>query len=96
MNGKTTAAPIFDFVLTPHAMFELQRRGLDEAVVRQVLASPGQRMAVRPGRDAVQSLLDLGGKQYLIRVFVDVDRSPPEVVTAYRTSKIDKYWRSES
>ncbi|GAG48402.1 unnamed protein product, partial [marine sediment metagenome] len=29
---------------------------------------------------------------YLIRVFVDGDRKPAEVVTAYRTSKIDKYW----
>jgi len=27
---------------------------------------------------------------------VDVDRSPAEVVTAYRTSKIDKYWRRQS
>jgi len=28
---------------------------------------------------------------YLVRVFVDVDRTPEEVVTAYRTSKIEKY-----
>jgi hypothetical protein len=35
------------------------------------------------------------GRRYLVRVFVDVDRSPAEVVTAYRTSKIDKYWRTE-
>jgi len=26
-----------------------------------------------------------------VRVFVDVDREPPEVVTAYRTSKVEKY-----
>jgi len=31
-----------------------------------------------------------------VRVFVDVDRRPAEVVTAYRTSKIGKYWREES
>jgi hypothetical protein len=30
-----------------------------------------------------------------VRVFVDVDRAPPEVVTAYRTSKLAKYWRAE-
>ena len=34
-------------------------------------------------------------KDYVIRVIVDVDRTPNEVVTAYRTSKIDKYWRHE-
>lgn len=27
---------------------------------------------------------------------VDVDRNPPEVVTVYRTSKIEKYWRVDS
>ncbi|MBF0355748.1 MAG: hypothetical protein HQL43_10985 [Alphaproteobacteria bacterium] len=30
-------------------------------------------------------------RQYLLRVFVDMDRSPPRVVTVYRTSKIAKY-----
>jgi len=34
-------------------------------------------------------------KTYLVRVFVDVDRDPAEVVTAYRTSNIAKY-RKES
>jgi len=29
-------------------------------------------------------------------MFVDVDRSPAAVITVYRTSKIDTYWRSES
>ena len=32
----------------------------------------------------------------VVRVFVDVDRSPAEVVTAYRTSRIAKYWSAES
>ncbi len=35
----------------------------------------------------------LGGP--LIRVVLDIDREPSEVVTVYRTSKIEKYWRNE-
>ena len=88
--------PVVAFVLTPHATFELPRWGLDETIVRQVLAAPGQREALRPGRDVLQSRLEIEGKRYLVRVFVDVDRSPAEVITVYRTSKIDRYWRSES
>jgi hypothetical protein len=87
--------PIVAFVVTPHARFELQRRGLDETIVRRVLGAPEQRETLRPGRDVLQSRLEIEGQRYLVRVFVDVDRSPAEVVTAYRTSKIDKYWRSE-
>jgi hypothetical protein len=33
-------------------------------------------------------------KDYLIRVFVDIDREPAEVVRAYRTTKIEKYWKN--
>lgn len=42
---------------------------------------------MREGRVVAQARMG----PYLMRVFVDVDRSPPEVVTAYRTSKIEKY-----
>jgi hypothetical protein len=35
-------------------------------------------------------------KRYLLRVVVDTDRFPLEVVTVYRTSKVHRYWRSHS
>ena len=63
--------------------------------MRQVLAAPEQRHAVRPGRDLLQSRIEFAGKTYLVRVFVDVDRDPAEVVTVYRTSRIAKYWRAQ-
>ena len=90
------AQPVDDFVVTPHAVFEMGRRGIEEAVVRSVLAAPEQRFNVRPGRDALQSRIAFDGRTYLVRVFVDVDRRPAEVVTVYRTSSIARYWRSET
>ena len=35
------------------------------------------------------------GKMYLLRVVVDEGELPPVIVTAYRTSKIEKYWSTE-
>ena len=90
MTGEVPAG----FVVTPHAAGEMRRRGIDASFVRQVLTAPGQRLAVRPGRVVLQSQVEIEGKWYLIRVFVDVDLEPAEVVTAYRTSKIAKYWSS--
>jgi hypothetical protein len=69
----------------------MRRRGLGSDVVRRVLAAPDDRSQMRPGRDVLQSAVDLGGRTYLVRVFVDIERTPPEVVTAYRTSRIRKY-----
>jgi hypothetical protein len=74
----------------------MRRRGIDIEMVRRVLETPSQRTAVRPGRDVLQSRLEIGGKDYLVRVFVDVDRDPAEVVTVYRTSNIGRYWRTVS
>lgn len=89
--------PVTGYLITPHAAFEMQRRQLSEETVRLVLAAPEQRWPVRPNRVVLQSRIPLGSraKTYLVRVFVDVDRYPAEVVTVYRTKKIEKYWRGE-
>lgn len=91
------AEPFVDFVITEHAALEIERRGLAEEVVGAVLRAPEQQIEIRPGRVVLQSRLGLGSpsRVYLVRVFLDVDRRPAEVVTAYRTSKIAKYWRRE-
>jgi hypothetical protein len=46
----------------------------------------------------LQSKVALGDppKVYLVRVFVDVDRDPAEVVTVYKTSHVERYWQEES
>jgi hypothetical protein len=80
------------YVLTPHARFQMQRRGIDEAIVHRVMTAPEQQFDLRPGRAVRQSRVEMG-RTYLVRVVVDVERSPAEVVTVYRTTKISKYWR---
>lgn len=87
-----TPVPILDWVLTPHAETELRRRGLASTLVGEVLVAPERRRPFRPGREVVEARRMFEGKPYLVRIFVDVDRSPAEVVTAYRTSRIAKYW----
>ena len=85
-----------NYIIGEHARFEMARRGLSEPIIRSVLTAPEQEEEVRPGRMVLQSRVDMGepARSYLVRVFVDVDRDPAEVVTAYRTSKVQKYWRS--
>jgi hypothetical protein len=85
----------FHAVFTDHARRQMARRGLGEQEVRHVLQAPDSIEPVRPGRIVAQKLLPLGEppRDYLVRVFVDVDRTPTEIVTAYRTSRIGKYRR---
>jgi hypothetical protein len=87
--------PILDFVFSDHALIEMARREISQEQVRNVLANPEQTERVREGRAVYQAKCDMGEppKTYILRVFVDIDRKPPYVVTVYRTSKIEKYWR---
>jgi uncharacterized protein (DUF2267 family) len=81
-------------VIGPHAVFEMARRGISENQIRQVLAMPGRIEAGRAGRLILASLLydERRHRDYVLRVVLEVGHNPPVVVTAYRSSKLRKYW----
>ena len=62
-------------------------------MVESTVVNPEQRFPVRAGREVFQSRIPTAGAVRLVRVFVDTDQTPPVVVTAYKTSRIAKYWR---
>ena len=88
--------PIHKFIVTPHAADQMRRRGIDETTLESVMSAHERRVLVRPGRDVLERVVEFRGRSYLVRVIVDVDRVPVEVVTVYRTSKIEKYRREMS
>jgi hypothetical protein len=82
------------FIFSKHAIEELQRRGLPKDLVESVLQRPEQIVEEIEGLKAHQSRVDFGsGQTYLLRIVVNEHAKPASVVTAYRTSKITKYWR---
>jgi len=97
-HTMATPAAITEYRFTDHARQEMARRQISEADVAQVLSAPEHSEPVREGRAVYQSRIEMDepSKTYLLRVFVDTNRKPPEVVTVYRTSKIGKYWRTDS
>jgi len=74
-------------IIQEHAAHQMAKRQVSEADVRSTLARPEAVLPVREGRVVAQAIQG----SHLLRVFVDVDRDPPEVVTVYRSSKIEKY-----
>jgi hypothetical protein len=84
-----------NFRFTRHALEELQRRGIPQELAEGVCAAPEQQIAQPGGRVVYQSRVEVEpGKIYLVRVFIDPADNPPAVITVYRTSKIEKYWRT--
>lgn len=82
------------FEISKHAKEEIKRRGILEIIVETILQNPEQIVKEYGNKKAYQSIIDLGsGKDYLIRVIVNDTIEPAKVVTMYKTSKIEKYWR---
>ncbi len=76
-----------------HARWEMRRRGISPGEVLRMIRHPGQVLPARKGRRVFQGLLGRAGR-LLLRVIVREDAMAYYVVTAYKTSKVKKYWRS--
>jgi hypothetical protein len=83
--------------ISGHALEEMRRRRIDKSIILEILAHPDTLHTISSNRIVLHKILiaeDMK-KALLYRVFIDVDCSPPVVVTAYRTSKISKYERPQ-
>lgn len=82
------------FRLSLHALEEIERRSIPRDLLDQVLQNPQQILPERDGKKIYQSQVVFGGsKLFLLRAIVNDAVEPAVVVTVYRTSKIEKYWR---
>jgi hypothetical protein len=72
--------PIRDFIISSHARFQMERRGVSDGVVRQVLGSPEQGFQTRRGRVVLHSraLLGAPGTMYLEQV---LEGGPVRILT---------------
>jgi hypothetical protein len=82
------------FEFSRHALEEMNRRRIPGDLVETILLNPQQVVDEYGNRKAYQSIIDTGaGRTYLIRVILNDAVEPARVVTVYKTSKIQKYWR---
>lgn len=84
-----------EVILSDHARWRLALRKLAEEVVLRIAREPEQVIPIRFGREIRQARLALPpeGRMVLVRAIVDAGEERDVVVTAYQTSKVDKYWR---
>lgn len=79
---------------TPYAEAKMQKRRLPRHLVERAVASPQQLLEEDYRKVAQSRYTDSEtGKEYLLRVIYEQVGDDALVITAYRTSKIQKYWR---
>jgi hypothetical protein len=84
--------------ISAHARSQMKERGISEAMVLGIIKSPQQIIEEDEDKKIYQSVkyFEEDQGEYLVRVFVNILRNPNLVITVYRTSKIEKYWRDEN
>lgn len=80
-------------LISSHSHFEMRRRGIRRAEVFRMVRNPGQVLPSFKGRHIYQGLIGRS-RSLLLRVVVKEVTDAYHVVTAYKTSKITKYWRT--
>jgi hypothetical protein len=82
-------------VLPKHIKLQIEERNISEDLVKDTLANPEQLIEGTKGRKIAQKKYfdSLKNREYLVRVIFKEERGSKIGVTAYKTSKIKKYWR---
>ncbi len=87
------------YVMSNHVLERAQERGISLLTIDAILENPHQIIADESGetgQQVYQSIVSFEEKgDYLVRVFVNTAKAPPVVKSAYKTSKISKYYEGE-
>jgi hypothetical protein len=79
------------FQFSNHAIDQIEARSLSRQMIEGILQSKEKKVIKAGIIDIYQKIVIEIDKPYLYRVFVNNSKSPFLVVTAYKTSKIEKY-----
>ena len=77
-----------DFTFLPHALEAMEERNIPMELVENVLNHPDEIVPEKKKRNSYQSIVQIRGKPFMIRVIVDQKGT---VITVYRTSKVSRY-----
>lgn len=79
-----------------HAIQNLVEREIDRSEVEVTLVNPGLVVPDPPGREVLMRRYFDGvlQQEMLMRVIVEHSQAETVVVTVYRTSQIERYWKA--
>ncbi|MEA1909301.1 MAG: DUF4258 domain-containing protein [Euryarchaeota archaeon] len=82
-------------IFSDHTIFEMKRRQIDQKEVAHLIRHPGQKTDGKKNRTVIQDAYydRKYNKQMLLRIIGEESDDTFHVITVYRTSKIEKYWR---
>ena len=77
---------------TKHAEATLEERDIAKETVEELIIKPQQVIKGKGNKQIVQGIMNRANQEFLLRVVYIEAEGTTKVITAYWTSKIDKYW----
>jgi len=77
---------------TKHAEATLEEREIAKETVEELIRDPQQVIKGKGNKQIVQGIMNRANQEFLLRVVYIEAAGTTKVITAYWTSKIDKYW----
>lgn len=74
-----------------HALEQMVIREIPVDIAKAIINKP-QQVIKESGKKVYQSIITFEEGEYLVRLVVNIEKVPNLVITAYKTSKIDKYY----
>ncbi len=83
------------FVFSEHALFEMEFRKINKEEIERLIEHPMQKLPAKKNRIIMQKRYndDIENKEMLLRVIGEELENSFHVITVYKTSKIEKYWK---
>ena len=78
------------YQFSSHSLEQLAKRNITQETALWVIENAAEK-TIQDGVTLYQNIILENNKTYLIRVFVNENKTPPLIITAYKTSKIQKY-----
>ena len=82
-------------VFSEHALFELEFRKINKEEIERLIEHPMQKLPSKKNRIIMKKRYNdaIAHKEMLLRVIVEELENAFYVITVYKTSKIEKYWK---
>lgn len=80
-----------DLEFSIHSLRQMEARSISREIILSVINFADQKVIQDSMTTIYSKLIIESGNTYLYRVFVNVLKEPNLIITAYKTSKIEKY-----
>lgn len=82
-------------LLSNHARKQLKERNISLELVAKALSAPEETISADDGRTIFHYRFKEDEKTYILRVIAENIKSDWLIITVYKSSKIEKYWRGD-